>query len=149
MMLVSCYTSYGNIIIVVIWNGLTPISSPAVSGHTGELKWSWSPKRLNVETKSIRRLKKCPPCRLSSSLQPTRLQQKHLETLTAVSVVTKVLKAKLVMVPEREQSISYPKTRKFSLVCRNVRVKHLFWRLGRTNRTWLGFGKDQVWLPDV
>lgn len=63
------------------------------------MNWSggWSPKRLNVETKSIRRLEKCPPCRLSSSLQPTRLQQKHLETFTAVSVVTKVLKAKLVM----------------------------------------------------
>lgn len=39
MMLVSCYTADSNIIIVVIWNGLTPISSPAVSGHTGELKW--------------------------------------------------------------------------------------------------------------
>lgn len=97
MMLVSCYTADSIIIIVVMWNGLTLISSPAVSGHTGELKWSWSPKRLNVETKSIRRLKKCPPCRLSSSLQPTGLQQKHLDTLTAVSVVTKVLKAKLVM----------------------------------------------------
>lgn len=38
-MLVSCYTADSIIIIVVIWNGLTLISSPAVSGHTGELKW--------------------------------------------------------------------------------------------------------------
>lgn len=61
----------------------------------------------------------------------------------------KYLKPNLWCFPERDQSISYPKTRNIQLVCRNVRVKHLFWRLGRTNRTWLGFGKDQVWLPDV